>query len=371
MARFDLIFEGGGAKGIAFIGALQVLEQQHHTWRRLVGTSAGATTATLCAAGYTVSELMSATMEKLPDGSPVFSSFMDTPKLTDFTPETLNGSLTMEVLREIDIPYIPGTLEKRIDRALLDRMVSHPAYARVFSFVECGGLYAGEVFLNWLHEKLAVKGITARDTFRTFGQKTGSDLTVVASDTTDMEMLVLNDRTAPEVPIANAVRMSMSIPLVYQEVLWQPEWGTYMGRKKAGNVVVDGGLLSNFPIRLIAESDVETRSFMGEPEPGASPLGLMIDGNLPVPGASAAVPASTAVSHLRVVERISQLIDTMMEASDNEAVRRFAADICKLPAKGYGTLEFGMSGPRLEMFLEAARTAMTDYLKKVPGTQER
>ena len=55
MASFDLVFEGGGAKGIAFVGALEILQQNNHSWRRLVGTSAGAITATLCAAGYTIS----------------------------------------------------------------------------------------------------------------------------------------------------------------------------------------------------------------------------------------------------------------------------------------------------------------------------
>jgi predicted acylesterase/phospholipase RssA len=75
MASFDLVFEGGGAKGTAFVGALEVLHQQGHTWRRLVGTSAGAITATLCAAGYTWQEMMSAILEKNPDGTPRFSSF--------------------------------------------------------------------------------------------------------------------------------------------------------------------------------------------------------------------------------------------------------------------------------------------------------
>ena len=41
--------------------------------------------------------------------------------------------------------------------------------------------------------------------------------------------------------------MSMSVPLLWQEVVWEPEWGTYRGTSVAGNTIVDGGLLSNFP----------------------------------------------------------------------------------------------------------------------------
>ena len=50
--KFDMVFEGGGAKGMAFVGALRTLEDNKHTSGRLVGTSAGAISATLIAAGY-------------------------------------------------------------------------------------------------------------------------------------------------------------------------------------------------------------------------------------------------------------------------------------------------------------------------------
>ena len=49
--KYDLVFEGGGAKGMVFVGALHVFEAQGHTYGRLLGTSAGAITATLLAAG--------------------------------------------------------------------------------------------------------------------------------------------------------------------------------------------------------------------------------------------------------------------------------------------------------------------------------
>jgi hypothetical protein len=112
-----------------------------------------------------------------------------------------DASVTMRVLGEIDLPLVPKAFEGRIDRVILDRLVDNHTYARLFSFVECGGFYAGEAFLNWIREKLAAKNIQATDTLSTFAQKTGADLSIVASDTTDMEMLVLNHRTAPNVPV--------------------------------------------------------------------------------------------------------------------------------------------------------------------------
>lgn len=40
--RADAVFEGGGARGIAFVGAIQAMEEENVEWERLAGTSAGA-----------------------------------------------------------------------------------------------------------------------------------------------------------------------------------------------------------------------------------------------------------------------------------------------------------------------------------------
>ncbi len=365
MALFDAVFEGGGAKGVAFVGALEVLRDKGHKIRRYVGTSAGAITATLLAAGYDTADMMQAVMEKQADGTPRFSSFMDIPQAVDFSEAVREQSITAQVFREVDLPFVPTAFESHIDTVLLDRLLHNSLYARMFSFTECGGFYSGRTFLGWIREKLATRGIEPGDTLETFAQKTGSDLSVVASDTSDMEMLVLNHRTAPGVPVANAVRMSMSIPFVWQEVNWQEAWGPYMGRVKTGNTIVDGGVLSNFPIRLIACMDDEVRAIMGDTDPNAAGnLGLMIDETLPVPGAPSTTQTPLPITRLRVMKRVSRLVDTMTGAADNEMIHRYANDICRLPAKGYGTLEFGMAGDRLDKFVGAARAAMEVHLGK-------
>src|SRR5215207_1630054 len=53
----DLIFEGGGVKGIGLAGAYAALEQRGFTPKGLAGASAGAITAALIAAGYNSAEL--------------------------------------------------------------------------------------------------------------------------------------------------------------------------------------------------------------------------------------------------------------------------------------------------------------------------
>ena len=368
MAKFDAVFEGGGAKGIAFVGALEVLQQRGHTLRRYIGTSAGAITATLLAAGYTHQEMMDAILERLPDGTPRFSSFMDIPKAESFSESVRANSLTMTALKEVDLPFVPDLLEGRHR----DRTAQPPAA----QFHLCAPVLLRR--MRRLLLRADVPRLAARktrrqrypgtDTLADFARKTGADLSVVASDTSDMEMLVLNHRTAPDVPAANAVRMSMSIPFVWEEVVWPKEWGTYRGRPKAGNIIVDGGVLSNFPIRLIATGDDEIRAIMGDTDPaGAGNLGLMIDESLPVPGAPNTAKTPLPVTRIRTVQRLSRLLETMTGAADNDIVRRYNDQICRLPAKGYGTLEFDMQGARLDAFIAAARDAMERHLAQPPA----
>jgi NTE family protein len=356
MAIFDVVFEGGGAKGSAFVGALTALEELGHTTFRLIGTSAGAITATTVAAGYSPNELLALVTEKL-NGKPRFATFMDRPSAASFTDQDKENSQTMEALRAIHFPMLA-------DREILNLLLGSPVYPHLFSFVECGGLFAGDAFLAWLTEKLAAKGIAAADTMRTFFAKKQVDLSVVTSDTTDGEMLVINHRTAPDVPVAWAVRMSMSIPFVWREVVWQEAWGPYQGRRKAGNVMVDGGVLSNFPIRLIAES---VPDIMGDTDPNAAlNLGLLLDKQLPQDpigtGTNAAPPAKSS-DPLVVVRRVSHLMDTMMGAADNDEIRKRSSEICRLPVKGVGTTEFNMDDAKLQLLIKAGHDALVVHLE--------
>lgn len=37
--KADAVFEGGGVKGIAFVGAIEVMEARGYTWNKIAGTS--------------------------------------------------------------------------------------------------------------------------------------------------------------------------------------------------------------------------------------------------------------------------------------------------------------------------------------------
>ena len=132
--QFDLIFEGGGAKGIVFVGALQEFEARGHTARRFVGTSAGAITATLMAAGYTSDEMLAAVNEKLPNGKPRFSTFMDIPD--HFEMQDIRNSLTYTIFKKVDLAWIPEMIEGKIDERIFTQLMKPDAYREIFSFVD-------------------------------------------------------------------------------------------------------------------------------------------------------------------------------------------------------------------------------------------
>ena len=198
MAEFDLVFEGGGAKGMVLVGAMKEFERQNHTPRRLIGTSAGAITATLMAAGYNAQEIEEVLSDEEPDGTPTFATFMDAPVRGDFSDEHIGNSLSMQMMRSVDIPLVPDWAEEKADKVIIDQLMKIPLYRTLFSFIERGGLYAGNAFVEWFKKKLDAKiPGSSTMTIAQFHDETNKDLSLCASDTTDQQLLVLNHRTAP------------------------------------------------------------------------------------------------------------------------------------------------------------------------------
>jgi predicted acylesterase/phospholipase RssA len=368
MALYDLVFEGGGAKGMAFAGALQVFADAGHKHRRIVGTSAGAITAMLTGAGYSPAELTAeCTKTDAATGKPVFATFMDPPVEADFTQDLIAGCETIALMKQAGFPFA-GMLQN-VEEKIIKALLHIELYRELFSFNECGGFYAGDAALNWFRQKLAQKGMAADVTWADFAKKTGKDVSVVTTDVTDKEMVVLNARTAPNVPVAESVRMSMSIPFVWREMIWKPEWGPYrlLGangqvteRPKAGHIFVDGGVLSNFPLKLIAQSTPDVVAVMGSTDPNAAGnLGLLLDSSIMVPGAEV---SDTIRPRLRVADRVTQLIDTLTDSADLAVMRQYESAICRLPVGGYGTTEFRMSSARQQLLIGSGTTAMQKYL---------
>ena len=205
----DVVFSGGGIKGLALIGAYEVLEQKGYRFKRIAGTSVGSILAGLVAAGYSSSEI---------------ETLLNETELKEFL-DSRNVLLPMPIAKWLLL------------------------YWRM-------GLYKGHVFEEWLEKKLAAKGVY------TFSDLPPNSFYVVASDLTNGRLLVLpddlEDYGIPKetFPVARAIRMSSSLPYFFEPIKLRSLSGI--------NTIVDGGVLSNFPMWIfVKEGEMKIRPVLG------------------------------------------------------------------------------------------------------------
>jgi NTE family protein len=148
--KYDIVFEGGGAKGFGFIGALKAFEEHGHETGRLIGTSAAAIVATLLAAGYSPDRMRQLIVEKaIIDGKEKLrlAAFLDAPDAKQFRDEDLNDSELARFFRHYPELGPAGGISQHL-------LLKIPLYAHLFSLLEFGGWYVGESFVSCLREKL-------------------------------------------------------------------------------------------------------------------------------------------------------------------------------------------------------------------------
>jgi NTE family protein len=315
----DLVFEGGGVKGIALVGAFSVLEEEGYEPQNMAGASAGAIVAALIAAGYGSSELK-------------------------------------KIIAELDYNRFK-------DEALEDRFPLGAA----LSILKDLGIYEGEDFVEWMSGLLEAKKV------RTFGDLVRREdielryrykLQVIASDVTDRRLLVL-PRDAPklgiqdpdDIEVALAVRMSMSIPIFFEPVRFTNR------ETDREHLIVDGGMLSNFPVWLF---DAET--------PQWPTFGLKLVQKDPKASLAAELPQPVAprggVS--QVVGYLRSLVDTMMAAHDRLYIEEhdFEERTIAIDTLGVGTTEFDLSSQRARALYQSGRDAARKFLLKQRNREE-
>lgn len=201
--NLNLVFEGAGIRGIAYAGALKHLEEKNiliHV-ERVGGTSAGAITALLVALGYTSDEMAEIVY------STSFRKFND-------------GRF-----------FFPGGLSR---------------------VVKYFGWYRGEKFTKWLEHIIEIKTKDRNITFNQLENQGYKKLYVTGTNLTTQQNMIFSHENFANMRVADAIRISMSIPLYFEPVFMDKE-GNIIRRprkKEELNVMADGGLTANFPIWL-------------------------------------------------------------------------------------------------------------------------
>ena len=281
--EFDLVFEGGGVRGVAFIGALEALARNGHTVGRVMGTSVGGLTAALLATGHDVQSISDLNFD--PENGRLAIAAALTP-YPPFTPQTIRQSATRKLLHDVDVAKIPNLIEEGMHTLLAPTLMGNTALHPLFTIFEHMGLHDDSALLDWLSAQFNTHALG--EDWASLGlaalyEKTGKSLTVIASDITEPAMLVLNHSTAPDLPLKWAVRMTIGVPYLVPPVPWQPEWGLYRQRRLDGHLIVDGGLLSQFPIELFLSTNEDVQAMIGPGTAGNNVIGLLLDERQPVP----------------------------------------------------------------------------------------
>lgn len=155
----DGVFEGGGALGTAYVGALRLLEDSRIGFARVAGNSAGAITAAMIAAGFTAREIEALSSGfngpgvPLPDSltdlnitEPIaFAEFLDLPTADSISVATkrktvlwhaLNGSV-LKVIGDIRVRNIP-TKRAAVDACI--QAIFNPPFTLLGNTIQVAGL---------------------------------------------------------------------------------------------------------------------------------------------------------------------------------------------------------------------------------------
>ncbi|MWV45057.1 patatin [Paenibacillus sp. HJL G12] len=277
----NAVFEGGGVKGISLAGAVKAAEESGVVFNRVAGTSSGSIVAALLAAGFTADE-MSEIVRTTP-----FESFLHRAPLFNI---------------KIIGPAVRLFIKK--------------------------GLYSGEALEYWIHNILKSKGI------RTFSDIPAGKLMIIASDITNGKILVLPDDliklgiNPAAFEVSKAIRMSTSIPYFFDPVILRMCGDAARGKSFVDQFVyiVDGGLLSNFPLWLFDDTNAEASG-----QTVIQTIGFQMVGR------------SSGIPHVirGPISMLQAMFETMLSAHDEryiEKVNQFRT--IKIPTLGVGTTHF-------------------------------
>ncbi len=177
---YNCIFGGGGIRGMCYIGAIQALEECGIEIASIGGSSVGAVFAVLYAIGYSADEIKE-----------FFLNF------------------NMHMFRDININIFDSDIS----------------------------LSKGEIFLEWLREKIGKKvlGCNYDKSKKVFFKDIEKDLEILTININTNTPSVFSKNNTPDVEIASAVRASASLP------------GLMKPMNIANELLVDGDLIKSRP----------------------------------------------------------------------------------------------------------------------------
>ena len=310
----DLVLSGGGVKFIGLVGAVVALMDAGYSIKRVSGVSAGSVVAAILAAASKGVQLTGEEIKELAFSVPLH-------KWRDSGP----------------VPYLGAA----------------------WGLVRETSMYRGDEAYDWIRSELKNLGVTS------FGDLViESDhlpagprykLVVTVADLTAAQLVRLPwdyerlyGLDPDEQLVADAVRASMAIPFFYRPV-------KLTGAGGATSTLVDGGVLSNFPIDTFDRPD-------GKP-PRWPTFGVTV---LPRPseGIGAVMPALKPLRLFEQTALLESLLTTMLAGHDQTHLSKpwVAARAILVESANVGVLDFDSPKGRLEELYDNGYAAAELFL---------
>jgi WD40 repeat protein len=228
---------------IAYLGALDKSIEtslfQLEQIQRLAGTSAGAITATLLGIGYDLNELKQVLIN---------FNFLDFLDSQEFKEQLLNLKKKDFKLKDFGLNLIFNNLF--LFKDILKKLNNNY------------GLFPGDLFRLWIENKINAKLKIKNATFQDLKQIIESNINnnnnlksifLIGSNLTTGKYEIFSHLHTPDMIISDAVRISISIPIVFypHKYYIKNELNKRIIKPNKENIFyVDGGLLNNYPIRI-------------------------------------------------------------------------------------------------------------------------
>lgn len=252
------VFEGGGVKGIAYLGAIkELIKQSIIEFERLKvisGTSAGSICALLLSLGYNMEELehelLNLNFSDLLDGSNKQLFLEVKRQYEESGVEGIVGNTLYDVAQKVISgnfnlsDFMSGNIIKDISNAV--RIKSDFDHLKtkfggvLKEMMEDKGLFSGEIlrekFVDWIRRKTQNDKLTFRE-LKELAKKDRryKELYVMSYDLNSKMPIIYSAEHTPDALVSEAVYDSMAIPLFFKPRMNK----------------VDGGIANNYPIALM------------------------------------------------------------------------------------------------------------------------
>ncbi|MDB6096800.1 MAG: patatin-like phospholipase, partial [Francisellaceae bacterium] len=378
----NLVFEGGGVKGIAYLGAIKALESEGilKNVKRVAGSSIGGITAFMVGLGLNASEIE----QELKRFK--FTSFQDTD--SPFWSEVLKtkqigqsinsiSDMTQNLTKIADtapaiidaLPYIGSAIAGvKLTSSLLK--TGGQAFSAMET-IEKGmrfynnsnfGIYKGEHFEGWAKMMLAkhLGSAYTEITFRQLKQFTQINPNIKEMSFTgtnlskgegELEFFNAENEKFADMPIWKALRITMAFPGIFEVVrMNDPITGEE-------HIWSDGGIKNNFPLEIydiveyiVAEDEITSK--LTNPRT----LGIKIDSVAQINRDTTKIDSPLGFG--------KRLVQTLL--NDAEKIDKYKNNIIQLPDLGIGTLDFEIDQISEDKLINKAEELTKNWLNKHP-----